>query len=305
MGSLYSYYDRSTNQLIFHPPNTSPAAFEQLKAMTDVCTYVTDLEVPDERLRSPLAQSASSRLKVPDENSRLEVPDERLRPPLAQSASSRLEVPCFIFHPIQNMDKTKCIVFAHGNGCDIYTMYDFIRRLSRELDIDVLIFDYPGYGLARGQAPTEQGCYDSIKQVVDYAKTKYADITLIGHSLGTGVVMDYAAKFDWKSPLILISPYKSMSRVLSDNSSCSVVKSIDKFGTWYKLEKIVGPIKIFHGDADTLINISHAKDLFESLRHQGIEPTWLEGIGHNDILDTIIANHMPEIIRVMNFKDEQ
>ena len=127
MGSLYSYYDQSTNNLIFHPPNTSPAAFEQLKVMTHVCTYVTDLEAP-----------------------------------------------CFIFHPNQNMDKTKCIVFAHGNGCDIYTMYDFIRRLSGDLGIDVLIFDYPGYGLARNKTSTEQGCYDSIKQVVNYAKTKYA-----------------------------------------------------------------------------------------------------------------------------------
>jgi abhydrolase domain-containing protein 17 len=212
---------------------------------------------------------------------------------------SELGIPCLLVHPLIKKSPNHCVVFSHGNGCDIYTMYKDITMIADALEIDVLIYDYPGYGLARSKQFSEQGCYNSLTTVIEWAKMRYQHIALMGHSLGTGVVMDHVATFDWNSTVFLLSPYKSMGRVVSDSTACSSLKSIDKFGTYYKLETIVCPVKIYHGEADTLIDISHAKDLFSSLRNQTYEPTWLANVGHNDILDVVIRDHMGEISKIM------
>src|SRR5579872_270872 len=209
---------------------------------------------------------------------------------------SELDIPCLLVHPETKKSATHCVIFSHGNGCDIYTMYKHILQIADALGVDVLIYDYPGYGLANLKPLSEKGCYESLTKVINWAKMRYYHhITLIGHSLGTGVVMDHCATFDWRSTVFLLSPYKSMGRVVTDTAACSSIKSIDKFGTYYKVDTIMCPVKIFHGTTDTLIDISHAKDLFESLRNQTYEPTWLENVGHNDLLDVVIRDHMGEI----------
>lgn len=182
-------------------------------------------------------------------------------------------------------------------------MYRYILMISDALGIDVLIYDYPGYGLARSKPFSEKGCYDNLANVVEWAKLRYQHIALIGHSLGTGVVMDYAATHDWKTTVFLISPYKSMGHVVTDTSACSSIKSIDKFGTYYKLETIVCPVKIYHGEADTVIDIQHSRDLFPSLRNQTYEPTWLANVGHNDILDVVIRDHVGEISTIIGLEN--
>lgn len=206
-------------------------------------------------------------------------------------------VSCLLVQPLHKKND-KCIVFSHGNGSNIYTMYNYVKFLANETSTSVYIYDYPGYGLSNGTV-SEQGCYDSLKQVMDYVRTQYkeSDITLIGQSLGTGIVMDYAANYDWKYPVILISPYKSMARILTDSSLCSAIQFIDKFGTYYKLDKIECPVKIFHGTNDELINICHAKDLYNILKDKSLKPVWLDGIGHNDILEAIDVS---DIINVIN-----
>lgn len=204
---------------------------------------------------------------------------------------------CLLVRPERWTRNCKCIVFSHGNGSDIYTMYEYVRYLADLTNSDVYIYDYPGYGLSEGKV-SEQGCYNSLKKVMDYVRTQYqdSDITMLGQSLGTGIVMDFASKYSWMTPIILISPYKSMGRVLTDSSMCSAIQSIDKFGTYYKLDTIDCPVKIFHGTKDTLINISHAKDLYDNLKDRSLKPMWLEGIGHNNILEAIDIRDITDVI---------
>src|SRR5258705_194298 len=76
------------------------------------------------------------------------------------------------------------------------------------------------------------------------------NIILIGQSLGTGIVIDYVSKNKWDSPIILISPYKSIISVVCDSS---IVKPIDKFQSLKKIKSITCPVKIFHGKEDKTI----------------------------------------------------
>ena len=51
---------------------------------------------------------------------------------------------------IRNRGANVTIIFSHGNAEDLNTCYGWMRRLSRELNVNVVGYDYTGYGLSTG-----------------------------------------------------------------------------------------------------------------------------------------------------------
>ena len=198
----------------------------------------------------------------------------------------------------QDYQDQKHIILSSGNGSDILCMIDYGQYLANNLNVGVILYDYPGYGHSSG-SPSETNCYEAITSVVKYVTTTLhvleKNITLIGQSLGTGITIDYVSKNNWKYPIILISPYKSIISVVYDSS---IVKPIDKFKTLSKLDNVNCLVKIFHGEADELINISHGKTIYEKLGSRALQPSWLVGVGHNDILHSIDLMEVAEVINL-------
>lgn len=196
---------------------------------------------------------------------------------------------------------TKYIVFSHGNGSDICDMFSYCVSLCVNLNVGCILYDYLGYGLSDSNSfkPSEERCYESHETIINYVKTvlniQQKNIILMGQSIGTGVVVDYIWKNKWNSPSILVSPYKSILRVACDSSSMVLSKPIDKFNSVSKMREINCPIKIFHGNKDEVIAISHGKELFEKLNDKTFEPVWFDGIGHNDILQRIEVDQLKEV----------
>lgn len=204
--------------------------------------------------------------------------------------------------PEVSQSATQYIVYAHGNGDDIINIFDFGKYLANHLKVGVVIFDYPGYGCSTGQ-PTEKGCYDSIDGVMFHLTTltgiKRENITLMGYSLGTGIIIDYAMRNNWDRPIILCAPYKSIVSVVYDSL---LNNTIDKFINITKIDKLKCPVKIYHGTKDAVINVSHSKELFVKLQNKHYEPTYLVGIGHElmghislDDIKNIVNDQLVEI----------
>lgn len=42
------------------------------------------------------------------------------------------------------------LLYSHGNAEDLNSSYSWMRRLSRELNVNVVGYDYTGYGLSTG-----------------------------------------------------------------------------------------------------------------------------------------------------------
>ena len=166
----------------------------------------------------------------------------------------------------RNKKYNKLLIFSHGNGTDILGMSSYLESLANGIGLQVVCYDYPGYGLSEGR-PSEGKCFEAIDNVINFYRNFYSskDILLVGQSLGTGVVMHFLATNDWTSPAILISPYKSIPRVIYDVPlECSFRHNT--FSTIYKLENITAPIKIFHGKSDELISYTHSQDIYEKLK---------------------------------------
>lgn len=194
----------------------------------------------------------------------------------------------------------KCIIFCHGNASDIFHVTDYMKILANNLNVYVVAYDYPGYGISTGD-PTENGCYESMESIVDYVKNiiniKEENIFLMGQSLGTGIVIDYAYKHNWSCPIILVAPYKSICTIVYDSA---LVRIIDKFESSKKIKKLKCPVKIFHGEDDELINISHGKKLYKKLSNKTLEPSWLPNTGHSNILWSIELSELANIINGSN-----
>lgn len=208
----------------------------------------------------------------------------------------------------KNIQNKKYVIWFHGNGSDIIETYQFYLAIAETLNVGLIVVDYPGYGLSTG-TPTEYGCYDAAKAILNYTKTitESEDITLIGQSIGTGIVVHVAKEIGWKTPIILISPYKSIMKIVWDYSgslSSSFCERVDRFKSDKKIGKLLCPVKIFHGKDDTLIKISHSQELFKTLKKTNSSiyenklfcPVWISNTGHNDILGSIDWDSVKSII---------
>ena len=201
----------------------------------------------------------------------------------------------------------KYLIWCHGNSGDLLHISNYLEHLCNKLNVHVIAFDYQGYGLSEG-FPSEERCYDDLKNVVSYVTTLGVlneNIYLFGHSLGTGVVVDYASTYNWKTPIVLISPYKTMAKVMVDSSCIDTTsnsinycsgKHVDKFRSEAKIQNVICPVKIFHGGNDQLINISHGMKLYELLQDKTFKPIWIDGATHNNILGMINLHDFKDVI---------
>lgn len=186
--------------------------------------------------------------------------------------------------PTKNVTN-KLIIYSHGNGENLYTAYKMLAGLSNSLKIPVISYDYIGYGISSGR-PSEEGCYESIHTIVDYVLNIYPnkEILLIGLSLGTGVVIEYITKTNWKHPVLLLSAYKSIPRVVTDSCFVDLLLKHNHFDSIKKIDKAVCPILFMHGKNDELISYHHTEDLYNMLPNKKFTPLYFDDIGHDDIL---------------------
>ena len=118
-------------------------------------------------------------------------------------------------------------------------------------NINVVTYDYIGYGISTGY-PTEEKLYHDLKCVMSFTvnnlKIPLHKIFLWGYSLGSGPTVDLASKFSNIAGVVLISPLAScllwLDKKLKWNKA--LIKK-DTFCNISKIEKIKCHVSILHG----------------------------------------------------------
>lgn len=194
------------------------------------------------------------------------------------------------------------IVYSHGNAVDIGQTHHFLKHLSIELNVNIISYDYIGYGLSRGKA-SELNCYESIRCVYDFLLSegfRNENIIFYGTSVGTGPSVDLCSKINTCKGLLLQSPYTSIVGVqhkfleTSIDSSCSKENNPNIFRNIDKIHLINSRILILHGIQDSLINIRHSEELCAKSKNAKLLK--LEHVGHNGIEDL----HFDDIMKCLN-----
>ena len=84
------------------------------------------------------------------------------------------------------------MLFSHGNAEDLGLIYDWFREFARALKVNVLAYDYTGYGLSQneGERPSEL-MYLLMSKPFDYLANvlniKPETMVLYGRSLGSAL----------------------------------------------------------------------------------------------------------------------
>ena len=204
--------------------------------------------------------------------------------------------------------KGKTIIFSHGNGCDIGSS-DVVFKALEDITVNILMYDYPGYGLCKGLT-SQESCYDVILDVYNHVRNTGVDVNdiiLMGQSIGTGPTVWLAKELqnDNLSAVVLISPYTSAMGVVSPAAAAVtrtsvyiVGDSMDIFDSYRNIQSVSCPVKIIHGTEDRVINFSHAQEL-QSVANLQMPLAAIEGAGHNDLWYTHSARITREILMVL------
>eukprot|EP00906_Rhabdomonas_costata_P005117 RCo007673 len=88
------------------------------------------------------------------------------------------------------------LLFSHGNAEDLGMVHAAVKIMSRALRVDVLCYEYRGYGLYPGKS-SERQCYRDIQTAYDYLVRQvgvpWTQVVLFGCSLGSGPTVHLAA----------------------------------------------------------------------------------------------------------------
>ena len=176
------------------------------------------------------------------------------------------------------------ILYLHGSN-NALNVWGKLAPAYTQLQYDVLMLDYRGYGKSGGQITNEAQLHQDMQTVYNYLKRTYAEdqIIVLGHSMGTGLAARLAAKNHPKQ-LILQAPYYSVADWVHH-----LVPDFDTTQIHYKLltyqfvQQTTSPIVLIHGDADQAIYPGSSIKLKAYLKPTD-QVVILKGEGHTELV---------------------
>ncbi|GLT52451.1 hypothetical protein SLA2020_257920 [Shorea laevis] len=212
-------------------------------------------------------ESRSGRLYIPEVSRRDNVDVLKLR-----TNRGNHIVSVHIKHP----KASATLLYSHGNAADLGQMFELFFELSKQLRINLMGYDYSGYGQSTGK-PTEHDTYADIDAAYKCLKEQYGvkdeQLILYGQSVGSGPTVDLASQLPNLRGVVLHSPILSGMRVLYPV----------KRTFWFD---------IYKGTADDVVDCSHGWQLSE-LCKQKYPPLWIDGGGHCNL--ELFPEFMPHL----------
>ena len=186
-------------------------------------------------------------------------------------------------------DRDVTMLWFHGNAGNIAGRLSNLKRVHDELQVNVFLFDYRGYGRSQGQ-PSEEGLYRDAEAALAYLESRGGlapeRIIYFGRSLGSAVAVELATR---QRPygLILESAFPSVLYLSEHNypvfPSWLVKQFVQaRYDSLDRIAEVDAPLLMLHGDNDHTVPMDAGRALFDVAK----EPKSfhvVHGAGHNDM----------------------
>lgn len=196
---------------------------------------------------------------------------------------------------------TRTVLYAHGNGGNLTTRREVAIGL-RDLGMNVLIFDYRGYGKSEG-SPSEEGLYRDAEAALKWLSDQGVaseDVVLFGESLGTAVMAEMAVRHP-VAAIILEAPFTSMPAMARRVLGVPVGWLMrHRFDTLSKVPRFTAPLMVIHGTDDDLVPYEFGQQVVEAAPGPRRLYT-VQGAHHNDIMESAGA---PYFLAIASFLTE-
>jgi len=175
------------------------------------------------------------------------------------------------------------LLFFHGNAGNISGRLESVQQFHH-LGLNVLIFDYRGYGQSSG-SPSEDGLYRDAdaawRYVTETRGVEPSEIVLFGRSMGGGPATWLAQHTDPRA-VILESVFTSVPDIAAHHYSFLPVRYLTRmqFDNVSRVGDLGAPLLVIHSRDDRIVPFDHGRQLYDA----AAEPKQFLEIrgGHND-----------------------
>lgn len=193
----------------------------------------------------------------------------------------------WLFHS-PNRPAVASVIYFHGNGGNL-SYCDWVGAELAARGLDILVFDYRGYGRSEGEPVGERELYADADAAYDFVTKERGvepgKLMLYGQSLGTAAAIDLASRRECGA-LVVESGLSSAADMAGAIMPWlpRFVRGLtkNKLDSASKIARVSCPVLVVHGGRDDLIPVEQGRRLFDAAR----EPKQLkiiEGAGHNDL----------------------
>jgi fermentation-respiration switch protein FrsA (DUF1100 family) len=184
------------------------------------------------------------------------------------------------------------LLVFHGNAEIAAWSLPWAREVARRTGATVLLAEYRGYA-GLGGRPTYAGSKLDARAAYDYARKTLGTVpeqtVIYGHSLGSAIGVELAGEIKPRA-LLLEAPFTSaraMAARLGVPGILPLWRAISRvhYDTRTHVADLAVPVSVVHGEHDVVTPVQMGREVFEAARYKG-QLLILEGVGHNDVVET-------------------
>lgn len=170
-----------------------------------------------------------------------------------------------------NSEEPKTILFCHANAGN-NSHREYIVSLCEKIKVNLVLFDYSGYGDSSG-VPSQSQILEDGRNVYEWLAERVNPKSIIvwGESIGGSVAIEIAHRYECHS-LILMCTFSSLTDILLDSGVNKKMAWLfdalfDTLQSKKVIDKIQCPIAILHSTEDNLIPYKSAERLYSLISH--------------------------------------
>lgn len=186
------------------------------------------------------------------------------------------------------------VVYLHGNAGNMGHRLHNASGLYHNLNCNILMLEYRGYGLSKG-SPTEEGLYMDARSAVDFLSSRqdvnHKQIIVFGRSLGGAVAIDLTARPEYAAKiwcLILENTFTSIPDMAYALFQWHFLRSVplcfykNKYLSRWKVARINVPTLFISGLSDALVPPAMMTELHSRCSSQHKQLLQIDAGTHND-----------------------
>ena len=177
------------------------------------------------------------------------------------------------------------MLLCHGNAGNVGDRVIHAALLCAA-GLDVLLFDYRGYGRSSGR-PSERGTYRDARAarsaLLSRPEVDPARVVYLGESLGGAVALELALAHP-PAGLVLMSTFTSVRDMARRHYPIFPPPVVpDAYPSLRRVRELRAPLLVLHGGRDEIVPLLHGEELFEAAPEPKLMHVF-EGAGHNDLV---------------------
>jgi pimeloyl-ACP methyl ester carboxylesterase len=186
------------------------------------------------------------------------------------------------------------IVYCHGTKWHMdyyYNRAKLLAHLGGKNNYGVLMMDYRGYGMSKGD-PTEEGMYADVDVCLQWLKNQgltSARTIFYGFSLGSAPATELTSKPRTLTPikLILESPFASSAMMVADASQLNmpgIYFTELKIDNAEEIKNVKQPFMWIHGESDQFLNAeTHGQTIYNNYKGSYSEAHRIKDADHPNV----------------------